>query len=110
LITEKVFEPQPSLEDSDRFEDHPGFTSLDFEKNIFYRESLSALRPNKNLEEQVFVFISPNDRVAQLYPRYRVPFSSPSMTCTQGYDGGILNRLHKELYKKNVLIHAGQPG
>jgi hypothetical protein len=34
---------------------------------IFYRARPSALRPTPNLEDKVPVFISPIDRVAQLY-------------------------------------------
>jgi hypothetical protein len=36
---------------------------------IFYKARSSALRPTPNLEEQVPVFMSPSDRVAQLYPQ-----------------------------------------
>jgi hypothetical protein len=38
------------------------------------------LRLTPNLEDQVSVFMSPSDRVEQLFPRHWVPFSSPSMT------------------------------
>jgi hypothetical protein len=46
-----------------------------------------------NLEGQVPVFISPRNRVAQLYPRHWVPFMSP-LTTLRDYGGGILTRLH----------------
>jgi hypothetical protein len=39
---------------------------------------LSQIRDSANLEGQVTVFMSPSDRVAQLYPRHCVPFPSPS--------------------------------
>jgi hypothetical protein len=61
------FEPQPSLKDSARL--HPVFTSLNFVTIIFFRASTSALRPVFNLEDQVPVFMSPRDRLAQLYPQ-----------------------------------------
>jgi hypothetical protein len=51
--------------------DHPVFTSLDSTTIIFYRARSSALRPTPNLEGQISVFMSPKDRVAQLYPRAR---------------------------------------
>jgi hypothetical protein len=41
---------------------------------------LSQIRDSPNLEGQVPVFISPRDRVAQLYPRHWVSFSSPPTT------------------------------
>jgi hypothetical protein len=50
--------------------DQPIFTSLDFATIIsFYRARSSALRPTLNLEDQVSVFMSPRDMVAQLYPQ-----------------------------------------
>jgi hypothetical protein len=49
--------------------DHPAFTSLDFTIIIIFdRARSSALRPTPNLQYQVSVFVSPSDRVAQLYP------------------------------------------
>jgi hypothetical protein len=53
----------------------------------------SALRPTPNLEDQVPVFMSPSDSVAQLYPQ------SPGSLFvafydSQSYGGGILNSLH----------------
>jgi hypothetical protein len=41
---------------------------------------LSQIRDSPNLVGLVPIFISPTNRVAQLYPRHWVPFSSPSMT------------------------------
>jgi hypothetical protein len=37
--------------------------------SFFYGVGLLAPRPNPNLEDQVSVFMTPGDRVAQLYPR-----------------------------------------
>jgi hypothetical protein len=36
---------------------------------VFYGVVLLAPRPTPNLEDQVSVFMTPGDRVAQLYPR-----------------------------------------
>jgi hypothetical protein len=47
-----------------------------------------------NQEDQVFVFMSPSDRVAQLYPQ-ALGSLFVAFYDTQGYGGGILNRLHK---------------
>jgi hypothetical protein len=48
------------------------------------------LRPTPNLEDQVSVFMSPSDRVAQLYP---LPLDSLFVVFydSQDYGGGILN-------------------
>jgi hypothetical protein len=43
------------------------FSWEDSQHISFYRLSLSASRPTPSLESQVSVFISPGDRVAQLY-------------------------------------------
>jgi hypothetical protein len=53
----------------------------------------SALRPTPNLEDQIPVFLSPSDRVAQLYPQAS-GFLFVSFYVLQGYGGGILTRLH----------------
>jgi hypothetical protein len=45
-----------------------------------------------NLEGQVPVFISPRNRMAQLYPRALGSIFVASYD-SQGYDGGILTRL-----------------
>jgi hypothetical protein len=39
------------------------------QKEPFYRKKSPALHPTPNLEDQLFVSISPSDRVAQLYPQ-----------------------------------------
>jgi hypothetical protein len=41
---------------------------------------LPQIRDSPNLEGQVPLFMCPSDRVAQLYPRHWVPFSSPPTT------------------------------
>jgi hypothetical protein len=57
------------------------------------RASSSALRAAPNLEDQVSIFISPTDRVAQLHPQ--APGSlSVAFHDSQGYGGGILTHLH----------------
>jgi hypothetical protein len=80
-----------SLEDSARF--HPVFTSLDFATIFFfYRARLSALCPTLNLEDQVSVFMSPSNKVAQLYPQ--APGSLfVAFYVSQGYGGDILTHL-----------------
>jgi hypothetical protein len=53
----------------------------------------SALRPTPNLEDQVSVFLSARDRVAQVYPRhggydlqgYGGRYSNPPSYCTYVY-------------------------
>jgi hypothetical protein len=52
------------------------------------------MRQTPNLKHGVSVFMSPSDRVAQLYPQ--VPGSLfVAFYDSQGYGGGILTRLHK---------------
>jgi hypothetical protein len=51
-----------------------------------------CIRP-PNLEDQVPVFMSPSDRVAQLCPQAPGSLFVASYD-TQGYGGGILSRLH----------------
>jgi hypothetical protein len=58
-------------------------------KTIFYCPNFLN---SPNLENQVPVFISPRDRVAQLYPRALGSLSVASYD-SQGYGGGILTRL-----------------
>jgi hypothetical protein len=54
----------------------------------------SALRSTPNLEDQVIVFMSPSDRVAQSYPQ--APGSLfVAFYKSQGYGGGIITRLDK---------------
>jgi hypothetical protein len=60
---------------------------------------------SSNLKGQVPVFISPSNRVAQLYPRSLCSLSVATYDL-QGYCGGILTRIHrgKNLYK--VMVHV----
>jgi hypothetical protein len=53
---------------------------------------LSQIRDSPNLEGQVPVFISPRNRVAQLYPKALGSLFVASDS--QGYGGGIRTRLH----------------
>jgi hypothetical protein len=66
------------------------------------------LRPTRNLEDQVSVCVSPNDRVAQLYPQASGSLFGAYYD-SQGYGGGILTCLHTELLGLIpwVLILAG---
>jgi hypothetical protein len=62
---------------------------------MFSRARSSALRPTPNLEGQISVFMSPSDRVVQLYSQapgslFIVFYDS------QGYGGGIVTCLHTE--------------
>jgi hypothetical protein len=45
----------------------PGLPCWGFVTITFYRAGLLAQRPTPNLEDQVSVFMTPGDRVAQLY-------------------------------------------
>jgi hypothetical protein len=54
---------------------------------------LSQIRNSPNLEDQVPVFISRRDRVAQLYPQALGSLYVASYD-SQGYGGGIRTRLH----------------
>jgi hypothetical protein len=55
--------------------------------------SYCPIRDSLNLEGQVPVFISPRNRVAQLYPR-ALGSNFVASYDSQGYGGGILTRLH----------------
>jgi hypothetical protein len=57
---------------------------------------LSQIRDSPNLESQVPVFISPSNRVAQLYPQTLGSLSVASDS--QGYGGGIQPCLHLLLH------------
>jgi hypothetical protein len=64
-----LFEPYPSVEDSARFVNslELGFHFFGFcNNNFFYRARSSALRSTPNLGDQVSVFMSTSDRMAQL--------------------------------------------
>jgi hypothetical protein len=49
--------------------DHLVFISSDFVTVFFYASRSLALHPTPNLEDQVPVFMSPSERLAQLYPQ-----------------------------------------
>jgi hypothetical protein len=72
------------------------FTSLYFATVIFLQSKLVSpvSNPPPYLEGQVPVFMSPGDRVAQLYPQ--APGSlSITLYGSQGYGGGNLTCFHK---------------
>jgi hypothetical protein len=59
---------------------------------------------SSNLEGQVRIFISPRNRVAQLYPRALGSLFVASYD-SLGYGGGILTRLHTGfIFENSVLI------
>jgi hypothetical protein len=58
---------------------------------------LCQIRGSPNLEGQVPVFISPRNRVAQLYPQALGSFFVVSYD-SQGYGGGIQPRLYTGLH------------
>jgi hypothetical protein len=74
------------------------FRLFGFRNNIYCHRvnsqlQSSALRQTPNLEHQVPVFMSPSNRVSQLYPQ--APGSlSVAFYDSQGYGGGFLTRLH----------------
>jgi hypothetical protein len=63
---------------------------------------LSQIRDSPNLEGQVHIFMSPRNRVAQLYPQ---ALDSLLIACydSQGYGGGIQTRLHAGLTEVNSV-------
>jgi hypothetical protein len=74
--------------------DRPVFTSLDFATIIFLHSKVIGLVSNSpNLEDQVSVFTSPSDRVAQLYPQ-ALDSLFVAFYDSQGYGGGFLTRFH----------------
>jgi hypothetical protein len=93
-----LFGSYPSLEDSVRFAYYisPSYSHFfEFRKsNSFYRARSSALRSAPNLEDQFSVFMSPSDRVAQLYPQAPSP-NFVSIFDLHGY--GILTRFQAEV-------------
>jgi hypothetical protein len=62
---------------------------------------LSQIRGSPNLEGQVPVFISPRNRVAQLYPRALGSLFIASYD-SQGYGGGIRPRLHTRFHYHQI--------
>jgi hypothetical protein len=59
-----------------------------------------------NLEGQVPVFISPRNRVAQLYPRTLLPLFVASYDL-QGYGAGILTRIHTSSNSSYIRAPSG---
>jgi hypothetical protein len=57
---------------------------------------LSQIQDSPNLEGQIPVFLTPSNRVAQLYPQ-ALGYLSISSYDSQGYGGGIRPRLHTGL-------------
>jgi hypothetical protein len=53
---------------------------------------MSQIRDSPNLEGQVLVYMSPRNKVAQVYPR-ALGSCFVSSYDSQGYDGGIRTRL-----------------
>jgi hypothetical protein len=62
-------------------------------RGTHYHILLPQIRDFPNLEGQVSVFISPSNRVAQLYPLALGSLFVASYD-SQGYDGGIRTRFH----------------
>jgi hypothetical protein len=62
-------------------------------RRIHVQILLSQIRDSPNMEGQVPVFISPRNRMAQLYPRHWVSHFVASYY-SLGYSGGIRTRLH----------------
>jgi hypothetical protein len=101
IIIDKTAFFQPSSEDSVpryvyfvRLLDHPVCTPLNFVTINFTEQGRQpCAQPPPNLEDQVSLFISPSDRMAQLYPRAPGSFFV-AFYDSQGYGGGILTRLH----------------
>jgi hypothetical protein len=52
----------------------PGFRFFGRYSNFIYRARSLTLHPTPNLEDRVSVFLSPSDRVTQLYPQARGSF------------------------------------
>jgi hypothetical protein len=71
------------------------FHFSEFRNNIyvFLRARPSLLHPTPNLEDQVPVFMSPNERTAQLYSQAPGSLFFP-FYYSQGYGASILTHLH----------------
>jgi hypothetical protein len=67
------------------------------------RPYVTLIRDSPNLEGQVLVFISPRNRVAQLYLR-ALGYLFVASYDLQGYGGGFLSRLHKVKVKVKVIL------
>jgi hypothetical protein len=73
-----LFEPQVSIEDSDRHD--PVFTSLDFATVTVYQGKLVSLISIRNVEKHVIVFVPPPPPNQLQGSPHWVPFPSPSTT------------------------------
>jgi hypothetical protein len=71
--------------------------------NLLLLLVLASAVPLESLEDQVPIFISPRNRVAQIYPRALGSLSVASSD-SQGYGGGILSRLHMGNKKKKLVL------
>jgi hypothetical protein len=67
---------------------------LDF-VTIFLQGKVVSLASNPNLEDQAPLFMSPSDRMTQLYPQ-ALGSLSVAFYDSQGYGGNILTSLHME--------------
>jgi hypothetical protein len=83
-----LFEPQPSLEDSARFD--PGFRYLGFATVKFLQSKVISLA-SKPRPGGSGLCMSRSDRVAQLYPQALGSLFVASYD-SQGYGGDILRR------------------
>jgi hypothetical protein len=73
------------------------FTSLDFATIVFYLARSSAFHPTPhNLKDQVLVFMSPSDRVAQVWPQAPC-FPFHRLCDSQRYGRGVPTCLHTEM-------------
>jgi hypothetical protein len=68
---------------------------------------LTQVRDSPNLEAQVSVFISPRNRVAQLYPQALGSLFVASYY-SRGYGGGIRTRLHAGLVTEHFIHYNEQ--
>jgi hypothetical protein len=66
---------------------------------------LSLIRDSPNLEGQVFVFICPRNKVAQLYLKALDPLFIATYD-SQGYGGGIRTRLHADRLRFDNFVLA----
>jgi hypothetical protein len=68
---------------------------------------LPQIRDSPSIESQVPVFMSPRNRVAQLYPQ-ALDFLFITSYDSQGYGGGIRTRLHaRVLIRTECSYHTG---
>jgi hypothetical protein len=99
------FEPLPSIQDFARFVDDLIFTCLDFRTGILLQNKVISLASNPWPGGLSIFFMSPSNRVAQLYLQAQdSPFISYIL---QGYGGSILTHLHMVmLHINSAVIHC----